>query len=48
MELCQASRARRDADLTSALIAEEYKVHSLLSGVSAPRVDYLVSKLTCQ
>ena len=32
------SRARRDADLTSALIAEEYKLHSLLSGVSAPRV----------
>jgi len=32
------TRARRDADLASALVAEEYKIHSLLSSVSAPRV----------
>jgi hypothetical protein len=32
------NRARRDADVTSALIAEEYRVNSLLSAVSAPRV----------
>jgi len=32
------NRARRDADVTSAIIAEEYRVNSLLSAVSAPRV----------
>ena len=32
------NRARRDADVASAIIAEEYRIHSLLSAVSAPRV----------
>ena len=32
------TRARRDADVASAIIAEEYRIHSLLSAVSAPRV----------
>jgi hypothetical protein len=32
------TRARRDADVTSAIVAEEYRIHSLLSAVSAPRV----------
>ena len=32
------TRARRDADMTAAMIAEEYKLNSLLSQVAAPRV----------
>ena len=32
------SRARRDADLTAASIAEEYKLNNLLSQVPAPRI----------
>ena len=32
------TRARRDADVTAALVAEEYRLHSLLGGVSAPRI----------
>ena len=32
------TRARRDADMTAAMIAEEYKLNSLLSEVASPRV----------
>ena len=32
------ARARRDADMTAASIAEEYKLNNLLSQVPAPRV----------
>ena len=33
------ARARRDADMTAAMMAEEYKLNSLLNQVAAPRAS---------